>query len=85
MATPLHESETHRTTTHNSRARSRNSLLDDASQGNKGALLSSLDAGAAVDEMDISRMTPLMHAAKNGHVDCVRLLIRRGADAQEVR
>ena len=56
------------------------SLLVDAIQGNKDALLLSLDAGAAVDEVDSSRMTPLMHAAKNGHLDCVRLLIGRGAD-----
>ena len=59
------------------------SLLDDASQGNKDALLSFLDGGAAVDEMDSSGMTPLMHAAKNGHLDCVRLLIGRGADVHK--
>ena len=52
-------------------------------QGNKDALLSSLDGGAAVDKMDTSRMTPLMHAAKNGHLDCVRLLIGRGADVHK--
>ena len=55
-------------------------LHADASQGNKDALLSSLDAGAAVDERDNFCMTPLMHAANKGHVDCVRLLIGRGAD-----
>ena len=50
-----------------------------AKEGNKDALLLSLDAGAAVDEMDCYHMTPLMHAARNGHLDCVRLLIGRGA------
>ena len=59
------------------------SLLVDAIKGKKDAMLSSLDAGAAVDEMDSSRMTPLMHAAKNGHLDCVRLLIGRGADVHK--
>ena len=28
-------------------------------------------------------MTPLMHAAMNGHLDCVRLLIGRGADVHK--
>ena len=70
MALP--KSEPHRTKTRN--------LFIDAFRGNKDALLSSLDAGAPVDEMDRFHMTPLMHAAKNGHLDCVRLLIGRGAD-----
>ena len=76
MAKLLKKSEPHRT-------RTRNNLFIDAFQGNKDALLSSLDAGAAVDEMDSSRMTPLMHAAENGHLDCVRLLIGRGADVHK--
>ena len=78
MATPLHKSERHRT-----RSRNNHSLLVDASQGNKDALLSSLDAGAAIDEMDRYHVTPLMHAVENGHLDCVRLLIGRGADVHK--
>ena len=76
MATPLHKSKLRRT-------RTRNSLLVDATEGNKDALLSSLDARAAVDERDCFFMTPLMHAAKNGHLDCVRLLIGRGANVHK--
>ena len=76
MAKLLHKSEPHR-------ASNNRNLLVAAIKGNKDALLSSLDAGAAVDETDISRMTPLMHAAKNGHLDCVRLLIGRGADVHQ--
>ena len=70
------ESEPHRTSTSNN-------LLAAATEGNKDALLSSLDAGAAVDEMDSSCMTPLMHAAENGHLDCLLLLIGRGADVDK--
>ena len=65
------------------RTNTRNNLLAAAIEGNKDALLSSLDAGAAVDEMDIFHVTPLMHAARNGHLDCVRLLIGRGADVHK--
>ena len=72
----LRNSEPQRTRTHSN-------LYVDASQGNKDALLSSLDAGAAIDEMDSSRMTPLTHAAWNGHLDCVRLLIGRGPDVHK--
>ena len=50
----FHKSEPHQTFAH--------TLYADASQGNKDALLSSLDAGTAVDEMDGSGTTPLMHA-----------------------
>ena len=60
-----------------------NHLIVATIEGNKDALLSSLDAGAAIDELDGSRMTPLMHAAMNGHLDCVRLLIGRGADVHK--
>ena len=42
------------------RTRNNHSLLVAAINGNKDALLSSLDSGAAVDEMDSFRMTPLM-------------------------
>ena len=45
------KSEPHRTSTNRS-------LLVDAIKGNNDALLSSLDAGAAVDEMDISPHDP---------------------------
>ena len=72
----LREREPHRSNTSSS-------IFIDATKGNKDALLLSLDAGAAVDEMDSSRMTPLMRAAKCGHLDCVRLLIRRGADVHK--
>ena len=68
---------------HPHQTRTRNKIFVAASQGNKEALLSSLDAGAAIDEMDGSRMTPLMHAAENGHLDCVRLLIGRFADVHK--
>ena len=60
-----------------------NHLIVAAIEGNKEALLSSLDAGVAVDEMGSFTMTALMHAAKNGNLDCLRLLIGRGADVQK--
>ena len=66
------------------RTKTRNNIFIDAFQGNKDALLSSLDTGAPVDKENISRMTPLMHAAKYGHLDCVRLLIGRGADVHKM-
>ncbi|MEQ8822343.1 MAG: ankyrin repeat domain-containing protein [Sumerlaeia bacterium] len=39
-----------------------------------------LQAGAAIDRLDFSWWTPLMHAVKAGQKDMARLLLSRGAD-----
>ena len=47
-----------------------------AMRGDKEALLALLDARCEIDAADSSNMTPLMYAAREGHVECVRLLVQ---------
>ena len=51
-----------------------------AQRGDVETLRALLDAGCDVDERDFSGFTPLMVAAREGHADCARLLLQRGAD-----
>ena len=49
--------------------------------GRTGMVKSLLDAGAEVDAVDDFKSTALMKAADHGHLECVRLLLSREADA----
>lgn len=44
------------------------------------AVLLLLEAGIAINAQDAVGMTPLMHAAKNGHEEACRILLKYGAD-----
>lgn len=49
--------------------------------GDSESLKSQLDAGAHPDPFDDEGLTPLMVAARDGHTDLVKLLLKAGADA----
>ena len=61
----------------------RGAACEAAEQGRRKALLKELNRGCDVDTPDYGGMTPLMYAAIGGHVDCVRLLLQRGADVRK--
>lgn len=42
------------------------------------------DRGVAIDSKDSNGITPLYHAASRGNVNCMRLLLERGADPNAV-
>ena len=48
--------------------------------GPDGARMLANIGGHAIDAMDTSLLTPLMAAAQHGHLGCVRVLLRCGAD-----
>ena len=48
--------------------------------GHPTTLLALLDAGAAVDALDHRQRTPLAHATYRRRLDCLRILLSRGAD-----
>ena len=50
--------------------------------GNCEVLLAILDAGVTVDVADSNLITPLMCATRNCHLECLLLLIQRGADVR---
>ena len=52
-----------------------------ALQGDREEILALLNAGSFVDATDDRNATPLEYAVHGCHVDCVELLLRRGADA----
>ena len=54
-----------------------------ARQGDKKTLHAALDAGCGIDSEDFVGMTPLMYAANNDHMDCLQLLLQRGANVQK--
>ena len=51
-----------------------------ANRGDRQALCQELDTGADMEFKDPMGRTPLMEAAKHGHVACVQELLYRGAD-----
>lgn len=52
--------------------------------GHVGAVAALLAAGAAVDAMDEeNEHTPLFHTAEGGQVECLRLLLKAGADIEK--
>ena len=51
-----------------------------ANRGDKQELCRELDSGAELEYRDPMGRTPLMEAAKHGHVECVHELLCRGAD-----
>jgi len=51
-----------------------------AAAGDVQSLQDALDDGAWTDVRDVKGWTPLVAAARNGQVECARLLIARGAD-----
>lgn len=51
-----------------------------ANRGDSQALCQELDSGADMEFKDPMGRTPLMEAAKHGHVACVQELLYRGAD-----
>ena len=51
-----------------------------ADRGHTEVLLALLGGGAAVD---IKQSNSLVHAARNGHLECMRLLVQCGADARK--
>ena len=51
-----------------------------ANRGDKQELCKELDSGAELEFRDPMGRTPLMEAAKHGHVECVHELLCRGAD-----
>ena len=56
------------------------SLHASAQHGHVERVRAHLDAGADVNERDEEGVTALHWAAINGHDDCCRLLLARGAD-----
>lgn len=56
-----------------------NAVLDAAKNGNLDKLIQSIDKGGDVNAMDHHSFTPLILAAIGDHVDCVRVLLERGA------
>ena len=55
-------------------------LHDAAARGDVETLRMLVDAGSDIDAPDRTRRAPLMYAPQEGHTDCVRLLLQRGAD-----
>lgn len=55
-------------------------LISAAAAGDLQTLSGALDSGARADGRGANGWTPLIAAARNGQVDCARLLIARGAD-----
>ena len=55
-------------------------LLSAAEDGEVGAILSLLSAGARVDTVDDDGRTPLSRAAREGNVEAGRVLVEAGAD-----
>ena len=56
---------------------------DAASEGNIQRLHALFDAGCDVDLSDKNQVTPLLSAAKEGHVECVRFLLQCGANVNQ--
>ena len=52
-------------------------------RGHKEALLALLDAGCEIDATTDGGTTLVMNAAGNGHIECLQLLIHRGADVRK--
>jgi ankyrin repeat protein len=49
----------------------------------KKKVRSLIDAGAALGKLGGSNFTPLFHAAKQGHLECMKALLAAGADVNE--
>ncbi len=54
-----------------------------AERGSSDMLRLMLDTAAMVDAQDLHGLTPLMGAARNGHVEAVRLLLQHHADPRK--
>jgi ankyrin repeat protein len=57
-------------------------LVVAAIQGNSNIIYTLLHAGAQVNQFDRSGYTPLIHAAANGHMEAVEVLVAHGADVK---
>lgn len=55
-------------------------LISAAAAGDISSLVNALDGGASADGRGENGWTPLIAAARNGQLECARLLVARGAD-----
>ena len=54
-------------------------LMEAAKNGDNKQLMGLIDSGADVNSGDLAGNTPLICAAKYGHIECVRILLKKGA------